>query len=149
MNLEAKHEKLLIEIHDSENERLEKDYVEKQLLGQRPNLLVDLNQLIENELVEFDETDHAYYLTYEGYEEVLSLKSDEEVTEVEFKKRNTEFLKLIMGGLLLLGFTIFILSNNRKSNTNLISECRIKFCRLKGLVRGRKRRCSLSYSEYF
>lgn len=117
MNLEAKHEKLLIEIHDSENERLEKDYVEKQLLGQRPNLLVDLNQLIENELVEFDETDHAYYLTYEGYEEVLSLKSDEEVTEVEFKKRNTEFLKLIMGGLLLLGFTIFILSNNRKSKT--------------------------------
>ena len=87
MELEEKYEDLLIEIKESDKERFENEFVIKSHNDDRINLLDDLSLLISYELVEFDKTDNAYYLTYEGYEKVEGImelrNAGEQMKELE------------------------------------------------------------------
>ena len=110
MEIGEKYEDLLLEIFNSKLERLELALVESSMKNSRPELLLDLNFLIEIDLVEFDKREQAYYLTHEGYEEVEALKSaaniGAEMMEVEFHSKpsrmNTENLRIFIGGAILI-----------------------------------------------
>lgn len=115
MELEAAYQDLLIEIHESKNERFENEFVEQKSRFEKPDLKETLSYLIEKELVEFDVSENAYYLTYEGYEEVegikLLRKTGEEFEEIEYqhvlKKPRNESIKSIIGGVLTILFAVF------------------------------------------
>lgn len=117
MELEEKYENLLIEIKESDKERFENEYVIQSNNEDRINLLDDLNLLISFELVEFDKTDNAYYLTSEGYEKVEGIKelreAGEQMTEFEYqhllRKSRNQKIGAIVGGAFITLFTILML----------------------------------------
>jgi len=122
LELEEKYEDLLIEIHDSASERIEKNHV-VQLIGRgRNNLLDNLNYLIEIELVEFDIADDSYYLTYEGYEEVDEIKelreAGEQMAEIEYqdssRKSRIEFVKAMLGGIFIFSVLALVFIDSKR-----------------------------------
>lgn len=124
MELEEKYENLLIEIQESAKERFENEFVIKSIKEDRINLLDELNQLISYELVEFDKTDNAYYLTYEGYEKVEGIKElrevGEQMTELEYqhllRKSRNQKIGAIVGGAFIILFTT-LMFNGIRTNT--------------------------------
>ena len=112
MELEEKYENLLIEIHESKNERFENSFVEQKTKFNRATLKDEINYLIEADLVEFDKSDNAYYLTYEGYEEVEEIRflrrTGEEFTELEYqhllKQSRIKKIKTLLIGVVLFSF---------------------------------------------
>lgn len=134
MELETTKENLLIEIHDSENERIEKVTVEQESSFNRPNLKNDLDFLINIDLVEFDKADQAYYLTYEGYEEVERIGSRREYDKIDIKLKNGKYknIKSIFLGILIIGFTIAALigikpSSKIKFDSSIIESMEVEF----------------------
>jgi len=123
LELEEKYEDLLIEIKESDKERFENEFVIKSHNDDRINLLDDLSLLISYELVEFDKTDNAYYLTYEGYEKVEGImelrNAGEQMKELEHQhflsKSRNQKIGLFFGAVFITLFTILMLNGIRKN----------------------------------
>lgn len=131
MELEEKYENLLIEIQESAKERFENEFVIKSIKEDRINLLDELNQLISYELVEFDKTDNAYYLTYEGYEKVEGIKElrevGEQMTELEYqhllrKSRNQKIGAIVGGAFIILITTLMLIGIRTNTKPELTPE---------------------------
>lgn len=123
MELEAKYEKILLEIYASEGQCFPRGEISvKEKLEER-EIQLRLDFLVTKELVEFDKTDDAYYLTTEGYEQiegVLALKeAGETMANMEFahtlKKEKRYKVRLVFIGLLVFIGGCFALSGIKLS----------------------------------
>lgn len=124
MELEEKYENLILEIYESEKERFDQDFFSKLAKNDKANLLRDIEQLIEYELVEFDKSEQAYYLTYEGYEKAERIKELRETSQQnsvlehqnQFKKSKNQKIGAIIGAAVFTFLIIFGLYIARPNN---------------------------------
>lgn len=128
MDLEEKYEQLLLEIFEAENQRILKSELSEKEKSKRE----DLEFLIHADLVEYDKGDAAFYLTYEGYEEVEAMtkklnEAGESMMNAEFehsmrKERRSNIVRILIGIPLFVGVFFAMRGISVKPNTGEIKE---------------------------
>lgn len=123
MKLAERHERLLEAIHDTEKERLLRiDLSEKSALW-KIEIASVLDFLIQAELVEFDQAEDAYYLTYEGYTEVERIKG-RSTNEQAVKHTSRRIGLIVLAVFLVVGIylTMLGIATNNTTTAPLIDE---------------------------
>jgi len=88
------HKEILVKIHDSEKENINKSRFAEIKLDY-PDLEKTIAELESLELVEFEINENSYYLTYEGYELVEKIKNPPKVKKVRRKSNAEEYNDIV------------------------------------------------------